>query len=311
MVMQTNVANIESATRAPFINLKTGYLERPAEYFLRGMWNRIGGNSTPSGSFLVSGGALGTPSGGVLTNATGLPISTGLSGAGAGILTALGVNVGTAGAPVVNGGALGTPSSGVATNLTGTAAGLTAGNVTTNANLTGPITSIGNATAIASQTGTGSKIVVDTGPTIKQPLLVGVTDGSNAAAGNVGEYISSSITPPVNFPAAGTYGDATSIALTKGDWDVSMILSATLNGATASDVNFGIGTVAGNDATGLVEGDTMAEIPAPVTASDSSGSVPAVRVSLAANATYYAKVLANYTIGTPKYSCRISARRVR
>ena len=45
--------------------------------------------------------------------------------------------------------ALGTPVSGVATNLTGTAAGLTAGNVTTNANLTGPVTSVGNATAIA------------------------------------------------------------------------------------------------------------------------------------------------------------------
>jgi len=47
------------------------------------------------------------------------------------------------------GGALGTPSSGTATNLTGTASGLTAGNVTTNANLTGIVTSTGNATAIA------------------------------------------------------------------------------------------------------------------------------------------------------------------
>lgn len=47
------------------------------------------------------------------------------------------------------GGDLGTPSAGVATNLTGTAAGLTAGTVTTNANLTGIVTSTGNATAIA------------------------------------------------------------------------------------------------------------------------------------------------------------------
>jgi hypothetical protein len=44
--------------------------------------------------------------------------------------------------------ALGTPASGVATNLTGTAASLTAGNVTTNANLTGPVTSSGNATTL-------------------------------------------------------------------------------------------------------------------------------------------------------------------
>jgi hypothetical protein len=73
---------------------------------------------------------------------------------------------------------IGTPSAGVATNLTGTAAGLTAGNVTTNANLTGPITSVGNATSIASQTGTGTKFVVDT-----SPALAGTPTTPTAAAG--------------------------------------------------------------------------------------------------------------------------------
>lgn len=65
--------------------------------------------------------ALGTPSAAVLTNATGLPVSTGIAGLGTNVATALAVNVGTAGAFVVNGGALGTPSSGTVTNLTGTA----------------------------------------------------------------------------------------------------------------------------------------------------------------------------------------------
>jgi hypothetical protein len=64
---------------------------------------------------------LGTPQSVTLANATGLPVSTGISGLGTGVATALAVNVGTAGSPVVNGGALGTPSSGTVTNLTGTA----------------------------------------------------------------------------------------------------------------------------------------------------------------------------------------------
>lgn len=107
-----------------------------------------------------------------LPNGTGLPISTGLTGAGTGVLTALGVNVGTAGAFVVNGGALGTPSSGTLTNTTGlptsaltgtlaaaqepahtggvtNSAGSLALTVITNANLTGDVTSVGNATTLA------------------------------------------------------------------------------------------------------------------------------------------------------------------
>lgn len=62
--------------------------------------------------------ALGTPSAIVLTSGTGLPISTGVSGLGTNVATALAVNVGTAGAPVVNGGVLGTPSSGTLSGCT-------------------------------------------------------------------------------------------------------------------------------------------------------------------------------------------------
>ncbi len=95
-----------------------------------------------------------------LSNLTsnGLVTTSGGTGAlsvtapGTGVLTALGVNVGSAGAFVTFNGALGTPASGVATNLTGTASGLTAGTVTTNANLTGAVTSSGNATSLGSFT---------------------------------------------------------------------------------------------------------------------------------------------------------------
>ena len=84
--------------------------------------------------------------------------------------------------PVLTTPALGTPASGVATNLTGTASGLTAGNVTTNANLTGHITSVGNAavlgsftsaqlaTALTDETGSGA-LVFGTSPTITTPNM--------------------------------------------------------------------------------------------------------------------------------------------
>jgi hypothetical protein len=51
-------------------------------------WNSLSYSSLPS-TALVSGGALGTPSSGTLTNATGLPISTGVSGLGTGVATFL------------------------------------------------------------------------------------------------------------------------------------------------------------------------------------------------------------------------------
>lgn len=51
-------------------------------------WNSLAYSSLPS-TALASGGPLGTPSSGTLTNTTGLPISTGVSGLGSGVATFL------------------------------------------------------------------------------------------------------------------------------------------------------------------------------------------------------------------------------
>lgn len=86
--------------------------------------------------YVAPGGALGTPSSGTLTNATGLPISTGVSGLGTGVATFLATpssaNLAAAVTEETGSGALvfatsptlvtpalGTPSSGTLTNCTG------------------------------------------------------------------------------------------------------------------------------------------------------------------------------------------------
>jgi len=69
---------------------------------------------------------LGTPTSVTLTNATGLPVATGISGLGTGVATALAINTGSAGAFVLFNGALGTPTSGTVST------GVTLGDVTMN-----------------------------------------------------------------------------------------------------------------------------------------------------------------------------------
>tara|TARA_R110000824_G_scaffold59492_2_gene159700 strand:+ start:2134 stop:4746 length:2613 start_codon:yes stop_codon:yes gene_type:complete len=75
-------------------------------------------------------------------------------------------------APIMTAPVLGTPASGVMTNVTGTASGLTAGTVTTNANLTGDITSSGNATSIASDVIVNADVKSDAAIAISKTALV-------------------------------------------------------------------------------------------------------------------------------------------
>ena len=127
------------------------------------------------GTVLYNGGALGTPSSATLTNATGLPVSTGISGLGTGVATALAVAVGSAGAFVTFNGALGTPSSGTLTNATGLPVGTGISGLGTGvATFLATPSSANLISAVTDETGSGL-LVFATSPTLTTPNIGAAT----------------------------------------------------------------------------------------------------------------------------------------
>jgi len=138
--------------------------------------------------------------------------------------------------------ALGTPASGVMTNVSGTAASLTAGNVTTNANLTGHVTSIGNAAVL------GSFTVAQLSTAISDATLSGNNTGDESAASvtvsGVSEYAtaaefrnktaSKALTPDLTYDAAAevTLTDGANISV---DFDAFINATVTLAGNRTLD----------------------------------------------------------------------------
>lgn len=148
-------------------------------------------------------------------------------------------------------------------------------------------------------------------------FITGTSTNDNAAAGDIGEFVESVISQgaPVTLSTTATAQNITSIALTAGDWDVSVsafILNTTSAGGAPTGTTVAIAGPSATSATvpthanrGTSPGTTSSVADLPLTA-------PVVRFSLAATTTVYLIGYMTWSGGTaPRMFGKISARRVR
>jgi hypothetical protein len=138
----------------------------------------------------------------------------------------------------------------------------------------------------------------------------GVVDGSNATAGQVGEFMTASVAAGSAVGLSnGVYGAAVVLNLTAGDWDVWGIVAFTGQSTTA--INILRASVSASPTTMATVMAQMCGGGTVFAYGDPTFSVGPTRVSLTASASYYLTILGTFSGGTCSTYGSIMARRVR
>lgn len=162
------------------------------------------------------------------------------------------------------------------------------------------------------ETDIGQNTVV-TGSISASAGTLGVTTNSNAAAGVVGEYISSVGTGLSSFSGStGVWTNITSISLTAGDWDVESMVTWSQNGGSAITRNqTAVSVNSGTTTTDQVIGINQVDGSVPTAAYNVSQPIPRYRLSLSTTTTVYLKGNSSFSVAQPQIGFSITARRVR